>query len=125
MSPIFQSKPTSEELRRLAHDLLAIRASRFSSGDATLFDDETQNARILSDGALACLQGAAELEKKDDARRSTDRRSGPRYRSPGELPAACAIGARIPSGAQYGGKRSVAPAFDRDTGARAGEAGKG
>ena len=46
MSPIFQSKPTSEELRRLAHDLLAIRASRFSSGDATLFDDETQNARI-------------------------------------------------------------------------------
>lgn len=54
MSPIFQSKPTSEELRRLAHDLLAIRASRFSSGDATLFDDETQNARILSDGALAC-----------------------------------------------------------------------
>ncbi|MDR6789128.1 hypothetical protein J2Y58_002499 [Sphingomonas sp. BE138] len=74
MSPIFQSKPTSEELRRLAHDLLAIRASRFSSGDATLFDDETQNARILSDGALACLQGAAELKKKDDARRSTDRR---------------------------------------------------
>lgn len=74
MSPISQSKPTSEELRRLAHDLLAIRASRFSSGDATLFDDETQNARILSDGALACLQGAAELEKKDDARRSNDRR---------------------------------------------------
>lgn len=74
MSPIFQSKPTSEELRRLAHDLLAIRASRFSSGDATLFDDETQNARVLSDGALACLQGAAELEKKEDARRSTDRR---------------------------------------------------
>ena len=74
MSPIFQSKPTPEELRRLAHDLLAIRASRFSSGDATLFDDETQNARILSDGALACLQGAAELEKKDDARRSIDRR---------------------------------------------------
>ena len=74
MSPIFQSKPTSEELRSLAHDLLAIRASRFSSGDATLFDDETQNARILSDGALACLQGAAELEKRDDARRSSDRR---------------------------------------------------
>lgn len=74
MSPISQSKPTSEELRRLAHDLLAIRASRFLSGDANLFDDETQNARILSDGALACLQGAAELEKKDDARRSTDRR---------------------------------------------------
>ena len=49
MSPIFQSKPTSEKLRRLAHDLLAICASRFSSGDATLFDDETQNARILSD----------------------------------------------------------------------------
>ncbi|MGR6330986.1 hypothetical protein ACU5AX_18155 [Sphingomonas sp. XXL09] len=74
MSPIFQSKPTSEELRSLAHDLLAIRASRFSSGDASLFDDETQNARILSDGALACLQGAAELEKRDDARRSSDRR---------------------------------------------------
>lgn len=74
MSPIFQSKPTSEELRSLAHDLLAIRASRFSSGDASLFDEETQNARILSDGALACLQGAAELEKRDDARRSSDRR---------------------------------------------------
>lgn len=74
MSAIFQSKPTSEELRSLAHDLLAIRASRFSSGDASLFDEETQNARILSDGALACLQGAAELEKRDDARRSSDRR---------------------------------------------------
>ena len=74
MSAIFQSKPTSEELRSLAHDLLAIRASRFSSGDASLFDEETQNARILSDGVIACLQGAAELEKRDDARRSSDRR---------------------------------------------------
>lgn len=74
MSAIFQSKPTSEELRSLAHELLAIRANRFSSGDASLFDEETQNARILSDGALACLQGAAELEKRDDARRSSDRR---------------------------------------------------
>lgn len=74
MIPILEGNQTSEDLRALAHDLLAIRASRLSGSAATLYDDETRDVRILSDGALACLQGAAELDDIDADRRWNDRR---------------------------------------------------